>query len=333
MTGLRFGIIGCGAISEALYLPALARTSICSEFHLLDTEPSRLSALARTYGAKSHTTSLADLMGKVDVAVIATPPLTHDRIATTLLTAGKHVFCEKPMTIRPSDAESLVRLATAANAILMVNHHRRGFPSMARIRQIVQKGELGRLLEVIWVEGYKPTWPTQSGYYYIQRTQDGLPGSGVLLDMGAHVIDLLCWWFGTAPQVTECQTDSYGGPDSRARISLDFDGTPVTVDLGSYVRMTNVYRLTFEHGTIRGKTSDPARFELRRNDAKRATVVDCGKGGNWARVLVNFVAVVGGQERPIVTGQDVLPSIRTIAEGYRVAAPFDEPWLPKWSQP
>ena len=331
MAGLRFGVVGCGAISEALYLPVLANAkSICSELHLLDTQPARLAAMAVKYGAASQTTKLLELIARVDVAVIATPPLSHFPIARTFIAAGKHVLCEKPMTIRPRDAEDLVRLAAAENVILMANHHRRGFPVMSRVHKIIQSGDLGRLRSVSWTEGNKPSWPTQSGYYFTQRTEDGLPGSGVLLDMGAHMVDLLCWWLGT-PQVIECRTDSYGGPDGRARLTLDFDGISAQIDLGSYVRMKNTYTLEFEGGTITGATGDTSHFQLARGGA-RPFVVKCPKGGEWSRILINFAAVVEGQERPIVTGQDVLPSIRTIAEAYRIAKPFEEPWLPKWSQ-
>ena len=268
MTRLRFGIVGCGAISEALYLPVLSKAnSICSELHLLDTHPGRLAAMAGKYRAASGTTKLPELIARVDAAVIATPPLTHFPIAQALIAAGKHVFCEKPMTIRPTDAENLVQLASTSDVMLMVNHHRRGFPAMSRIREIIQSGELGRALNVAWIEGHKPAWPTQSGYYFTQRTVDGLPGTGVLLDMGAHSVDLLCWWLGT-PQVLECRTDSYGGPDARARLDLDFNGTPAQVDLGSYVRMKNTYILQFEGGTIAGQIGDTSRFELARRSAR-----------------------------------------------------------------
>jgi predicted dehydrogenase len=332
MTALRFGVVGCGAISEALYLPVLSKAkSICSELHLLDSQPERLAASASKYRANSQTTSLPELIARIDAAVIATPPLTHAPIAEMFVAAGKHVLCEKPMTIRPTDAENLVRLASAANVILMANYQRRGLPTFSRIQKIIQSGELGQPLSVTWVEGNKASWPTRSGYYYTQRTEDGLPGAGVLLDMGAHSVDLLCWWLGT-PKVVGCWTDSYGGPDARARLELGFNGTSAQIDLGSYVRMKNTYKLQFEHGTITGLISDSSRFEFVRS-AARPLIVKCPPNrGQWSRVLTNFAAVVEGRERPIVAGRDVLPSIRTIAEAYRVAKPFDEPWLPKWSQ-
>jgi predicted dehydrogenase len=332
MAGLRFGLIGCGAISEALYLPALSKArSICSELHLMDTQPGRLAAMSEDYGAASRTTSLQDLINRVDVAVVATPPRTHFPIARSLIAAGKHVFCEKPMTISPTDAEELVSLAATSNVILMVNHNRRIATAMSHIQKMIRSEELGRLLSVSWVEGHKPSWPTQSGYYFTQHMQDGLPGAGVLLDMGAHIVDLLCWWLGEMPRVIGCRTDSYGGPDSRAHLHLDFDGMSTRMDLGSYVRMNNIYTLEFERGTISGHTGDASRFQVQRRGAEPSRV-DCGKSETWLSVLLNFAAVVNGRERPIVTGRDVLPSIRTIAEGYRMAQPFDEPWLPKWAQ-
>ncbi len=336
MAGLRFGVIGCGAISEAFYLPVLsAKRSICSELHLVDTEPRRLAAMARQFGATTTASSLNDVLDQIDAAVIATPHASHFPIASTLIAAGRHVFCEKPLTLHAADAEELVRAASAAKVVLMTNNFRRDFAAFRGIADIIRRGELGRPLAATWTEGAKFAWPTQSGFYFTQLGAGGLPPPGVLLDIGAHVVDVLCWWFGDAPHVIECRTDSFGGPEGRARLTLGFAGMRAEIDLSYYQRMANSYSLTFERGSISGVTNESYRFQLLREGARPVTVsirsgrVDVEK--HWSRMLSNFVAVVHGSDRPMITGHDVVPSIRAIEEAYRAAKPFDAPWLPRWA--
>jgi predicted dehydrogenase len=324
--GLRFGLIGCGAISEALYLPALSRKgSGCSELHLADTDACRLADIAQKYRATSTTTVLDDLLDRIDVAVVATPPATHFQIVNKLIAAHKHVFCEKPFTVEPTDAEELVRKAKAANIVLMTNNQRRSFPALARVAKIIQSRDMGRALKVTWIEGYRSEWPTQSGYCF-KRQGAGLPTAGTLLDMGTHVVDTLCWWFGQ-PTVIQCLTDSYDGPDARARLVLDYDGTIAEIDLSAYQHMKNSYSIQFERGVIFGGQKMQTRFHLQRDVTK---VVNCERY-HWSDTLFNFIRVVNGTEQPTVTGADVLPSIWTIANAYRSAKPFEAPWLPRWS--
>src|SRR5262249_3348522 len=140
----------------------------------------------------------------------------HFAIGDKLIAARKHVFCEKPLTPTAEEATALVEAAERAGVILMTNNWRRHCPAFREIKRLIGAGDLGRPVGASWIEGLKFAWPTKSGFYFTQAPSNGLPPPGVLLDIGSHVLDLLCWWLGSQPQVKECWTDSFGGPEARA---------------------------------------------------------------------------------------------------------------------
>lgn len=328
----RFAVVGCGAIAESFFLPVLAkRPDLCSSLWLVDGNPERLQAMAKLFGITTTAPRLDQrVLDNIDAAVIATPHDTHYPISQTFISAGKHVLCEKPMTVTFEDGADMVALADRAGVVLMTNNWRRQCPAFREIKRIIEAGELGRPIAATWTEGKKYNWPTSSGFYFTQQSRNNLPPPGILLDIGAHVIDLLCWWFGDNPSVVDCRTDSFGGPEARVTLVVDFAGVKVQTDLSYYQKMTNGYRLEFEGGHIEGNAWDPHRFMLHRRDQKTRTVTRSRIADPAAHMIANFVGAIGGRNAPSVTGRDVLPSIKVIADAYRGAQSYDAPWLPRF---
>jgi UDP-2-acetamido-3-amino-2,3-dideoxy-glucuronate N-acetyltransferase len=81
----------------------------------------------------------------LDAVVIATPAETHAALATAALEAGKHVFVEKPLALRSSEAARVVALAESRRRTLMVGHLLRYHPAILKLKELCAAGELGRL--------------------------------------------------------------------------------------------------------------------------------------------------------------------------------------------
>ena len=81
----------------------------------------------------------------LDAVVIATPAPTHAELAMQALSAGKHVFVEKPMALTVPDAERIVRTAAAAGKVLMVGHLLEYHPAFLRVKEMIEAGELGEI--------------------------------------------------------------------------------------------------------------------------------------------------------------------------------------------
>jgi predicted dehydrogenase len=334
MAGMKFAVVGCGAIAEAYFLPVLTkRHDLCSKLWIIDSNPARLRAMSNQFGIDAAASSLDQVLDDIEVAVIATPHDTHFQLGKCLIAAGKHVFCEKPLTTRLDEAEELVTAAERANVVLMTNNWRRNCPAFREMKRIIETGCLGRPVAASWIEGRKFAWPTKSGFYFTQRSRSGMPPPGVLLDTGSHVVDLLCWWLGSDPEIVECRTDSFGGPEARATLVLDFAGVKARTDLSYYQKLTNTYRIQFELGCITGVSGEEHRFILGR-PGTRPRIVRLPRGriallGYANKMMTNFVEAIAGANQPLVTGRDVLPSIKVISEAYRRAQSFDAPWLPR----
>lgn len=113
-----------------------------------DADESAAQAAAAGYGvrAASFATVLSD--DSIDAVSMATPAILHFAQAKAALEAGKHVFVEKPLALDISEADELCAIAEARGRVLMVGHLLQYHPAYIRLREMVEAGELGRLLHV-----------------------------------------------------------------------------------------------------------------------------------------------------------------------------------------
>src|SRR5271155_5218440 len=127
MSGLtRAGVVGVGSIGKnhARIYSDLPRVEFSAIF---DTNPETAKLVSDQYGAKP-VTDLSEFAELVDVATVATPTPDHYDIGKFLLTKGKHLLIEKPITETPKQAEELVKLAKERALILQVGHVERFNP-------------------------------------------------------------------------------------------------------------------------------------------------------------------------------------------------------------
>jgi predicted dehydrogenase len=120
------------------------------------------------------------------VSIVVGNPL-HRPIAEALVTAGKHVLCEKPLAGSIEDARAMVELEKTANVVTAVGYTYRRNPAIAAIRDHARNGDLGDLS--VFHGRYWCDYSCDPRAPFSWRYQGG-PGSGALADIGAHVIDI-----------------------------------------------------------------------------------------------------------------------------------------------
>jgi predicted dehydrogenase len=134
---LRVGIVGVGSIGKnhaRIYSEAPG-----VEFSaILDTNPETASLVSNQYGVKAVST-LAEFASLVDAATVATPTPYHYEVARLLVTEGKHLLIEKPITEAPDHAQELVRLAKEHGVVLQVGHVERFNPVLSALEKILTK--------------------------------------------------------------------------------------------------------------------------------------------------------------------------------------------------
>ena len=176
-------VVGCGHWGKNLvrnFSQLGALRQIC------DSNPRSLENLASLYPKVQLTESIADVLSdpSVQAVVIATPASMHYEHVNLALDAGKHVLVEKPLALRYSEGLELVQLAKARQAILMVGHILEYHPAVTLLKQIVQRGELGRIL-----------------YLYSNRLNLGKvrQEENILWSFAPHDISVICSLIGSEP--------------------------------------------------------------------------------------------------------------------------------------
>ena len=185
---VRVGLVGLGYWGPNLArnfddLPGVSLAWLC------DSDQERRAAVAERFPEARTTADLGELLDDpdLDAIVIATPVVTHHALSKQALEAGKHVFVEKPMALDGEDAEELVQLAEERDLVLMPGHLLLYHPGVRKLKELVDSGELGRVLVV---------YGNRQNLGQIRKDENAL-GS-----LGAHDLSVILHLVGEEP--AEC---------------------------------------------------------------------------------------------------------------------------------
>ena len=132
----------------------------------------------------------------IELVVVNTPNATHYEYTKKVLQAGKHVIVEKPFTITIAEGEELIQLAKERNRIITVYQNRRFDSDYRTVKKIVDEGWLGQIVEAeIHYDRYKEEIGPK-----LHKETPG-PGTGLLYDLGSHLLDQAIQFFGMPESV------------------------------------------------------------------------------------------------------------------------------------
>jgi predicted dehydrogenase len=194
---VRIGIIGVGGMGShhARYLQE-GKVSRARLAAICDIDPARLKAFKDVRGYASSDELIAS--GEVDAVLIATPHYGHTTIGIAALKAGLHVLVEKPISVHKADCERLIaayRKRPRKSQVFSAMFNQRTSPHFARLRKLIQDGELGEIRRTNWII---TNWFRTQAYYNSggwRATWAG-EGGGVLLNQCPHNLDLFQWICG-----------------------------------------------------------------------------------------------------------------------------------------
>jgi predicted dehydrogenase len=193
---IRIGILGAAPVARAAIVRPGRELAEVSVAAVAARDPERARRFAERHGIPrvhvSYDALLAD--PAIDAVYVPLPNSLHERWATRALRAGKHVLCEKPLAANAQAAERMARAADEAGLLLVEAFHYRYHPLAARLRAILDSGELGRV-EHIETEFSVPLLAPRS----VQFRYD-LAG-GATMDVGCYTINLLRFLAGAEPEV------------------------------------------------------------------------------------------------------------------------------------
>ncbi|MEV8251661.1 Gfo/Idh/MocA family oxidoreductase [Microbacterium sp. NPDC076768] len=191
---VRLAVIGCGARSD------LARQAAASGLGeivaLIDPDPVAIQRGRARFGEELPAfASAAEMLADdilIDAAFVLTPDHTHAEIAIELLAAGLAVFLEKPLATTTSDADAVLQAAITAEAKLYVGHNMRHMAVVRTMRDIIARGEIGEV-KAVWCRHFVGNG---GDYYFKDWHAERASSNGLLLQKGAHDIDIIHWLAG-----------------------------------------------------------------------------------------------------------------------------------------
>ena len=220
MTQIRWGIIGCGDVTEVKSGPAFSKVPHSSLVAVMRRDAAKAADYARRHHVPAWYSDADALINDphVDAIYVATPPSSHEQYTLAALRAGKPVYVEKPMTVDAASAQRMMTAATVANQKLVVAHYRREQPYFKQIKQLIDDGAIGepRMAQLVFYK--KPLTPQQlqkPGYAW--RVDPKISGGGLFHDLAPHQLDLMLYFFGEAERAQGFavnQSRLYAAPDA-----------------------------------------------------------------------------------------------------------------------
>ncbi len=324
---LRIAVVGCGAIGHAFHVPALAAIpGVGERVVLVDSNLSRANALRQEFGSGAVCSDHREVIDDVDGAIVAVPPEHHASVAGDFLAAGIPVLCEKPLATSIADGAALVEVGRRSGALLGVNQVRRLFPAVRRAAEWIGSGSSGTVRRIEIHEGAPFDWPLTSGGTF---GRDGC-GRGVLQDLGAHALDMVCWWLGSRPAITRYMDDSMGGSESVARVEFEGEGVEGVVQMSWLSRLSNTFRIEGEDERLEGEIRAwDSLWVTKRGGRARKLGLEPAVSSYprvKGRMIENFLDAIRGHGTLEVPAEEVLPSLDMIEECYRRRGRFPMPW-------
>lgn len=200
MAKLRVGVIGAGGIGFGVHLPGYARLKDVELVAVCDIEEAKLQRAVEKYQVPNTFTDYNEMlkMKDLDAVTIATPNYLHAPVAIAALNAGKHVLCEKPLSIKAEYAQQMVDAANKAGKLFMIGVNRRYEERSQQLKKMIQSGELGKVYAANtgWLRRRGvPYW----GGWFMEKAKSG---GGPLIDLGVHMLDLTWWLLGTPKPIS-----------------------------------------------------------------------------------------------------------------------------------
>lgn len=318
---LRWGVVATGNIARAV-TSDLALLPDAELWAVSSRQAVKAAEFAREFGFH---TSYADADGEagyqrmfrdpdLDVVYIATPHGQHFEVAQAALRAGKHVLCEKALTINAREAEELIQLARTQGVFFMEALWSRFVPGVQRALEIVADGELGR---VHWVRadlGFPAPRDLNS------RIWAPAAGGGALLDL--TVYPLLWAWgvLGAPDQVQAAGSITDWGVDEQNAITLAYPGGALAQLMSSFVAQgPRTVSIAGSEGFLEtsGAMNNPSALTVRAGwngsgwDVERTEEFSwTGRGYSYELREVSRSIQVGRQQSEIMPWQDSLDIMR-----------------------
>ncbi len=315
---LRVASLGMGWWSDVL-ADAIDRTGKIEIVACFTRSEDKREAFAKKYGcetAGSYEEILAD--DSIEAIINTTPNHVHRETTEAAAQVGKHVFLDKPIAHTVADGKALTHVCAESGVILAIGYQRRRENHFRWIRERIDAGEFGRLVQAECNISRDREGQFELGHWRYQA--DAMPG-GVMLQIGIHYTDVLTYLMGPIVAVSghTAQLVLPGDNPDVANLILEHESGAISNLTASYASASEYYLMN-----IYGKTAtayytlfDGLRILYRGEEAPQA--VACDKNDTIKEELEEFADAVRGGAPPEIGGDAATSSLAVIRAGVRSA--------------
>lgn len=307
----KIALAGAGGLA-GVHAENFASIQDCQIVAVYDPVREKAQALADRVGGEVADDERRLYADDVDIVAIATPTPFHADYCIKAAKAGKHIFCEKPMTRTLQQAEAVVEAVKAAGVTMMVGHVLRFFGEYATARRLVQEGAIGT---VGMVRASRiNTMPRGQGNWFANYEMSG----GVILDMSIHDLDWLLWTFGPVDRVYAHSRYDLMPEMDYALMSLRFKSGAIAHVEGSWADLGQ-FRTSFEIAGSGGLISHDSTANVTltvqsRQEAAGAMAVQ-RPSSPWHKSPYlledeHFIECLKAGREPMVTVEDAFEAVR-----------------------
>lgn len=222
---LRWGVVGIGSFVESTTAPAMASLDTCDLIAVTSRSMDRAASFARAFHVPLTFDRFEEMAEHPDIDAIhiATPNSLHADQVEVAASAGKHVFCEKPLATNVADARRALRSCETSGVRLGIDFHNRHLGWVKDVAHQIAQGAIGEVAVVELDVGSGPR------HYTNWRAEPDLAGLGTVHNVGVHALDFLRVLLADEP----------------VEVSAGFEPAP-----GMGVEMTAMLLLRFSKGTL-----------------------------------------------------------------------------------
>jgi predicted dehydrogenase len=210
-TSVRWGIIGCGNVTEVKSGPAYQQTEDFELVAVMRRDEAKAKDYAKRHNVSKYYSDADALINDpgVDAVYIATPPDSHKYYALKVADAGKACCIEKPMAPNYRECVNICDAFSKNKLPLFVAYYRRSLARFTQVKSWLDKGEIGNIRHIEWILCHPPSELDLSGAYN-WRTDATIAPGGYFDDLASHGLDLFIYLLGNVKDATGFSVNQQG---------------------------------------------------------------------------------------------------------------------------
>lgn len=325
---LKVGIIGAGGVAIFHYEGYTAGGANIAA--IADVSEAALARRQREWGIPKGYRNYQELLAdpEIEAVSVCLPNALHHPVTLAAARAGKHVLCEKPISLSLERGEEMIEVCREAGVVLQVGHHLRSDGAAARAKRAIESGELGRVtyMRLRQAHDWGGAKTIKDSFGLLKNS-----GGGTLLDNGCHMMDWARFFGGNVRDVyARMGTLKFDAEvEDTSVVTLEFES-------GALGTVENAWTATgWEYGFWIYGTEGAMEYHNRSGAPVLRHLYRTSPGTTWAEpdvatyafggldahsaAIVAFLEAIRGERDVVCTGRDGLEAVRLVLASYESA--------------